>query len=193
MSTAADNMVAEDTLAAVSLDGVGRIMDVGGGSGAFLAAVGTAYPSISMTLFDLPAVAPAAQARFEGLNMAERLTIAPGSFRDHKLPDGADMISLVRALYDHSDVTVAQLLAAVFAALPKGGRLLISEPMTGGDTPTRPGDAYFALHCLAMRTGRARSAAQIVNLLTAAGFGAIKLHRSARPFVTTAITCVKLD
>ena len=46
----------------VDLRGVAHLMDVGGGTGAFLAAVGAAHPTMRMTLFDLPAVVPGAVA-----------------------------------------------------------------------------------------------------------------------------------
>jgi demethylspheroidene O-methyltransferase len=186
-------LVAEDTLDAVSLRGVTRLMDVGGGTGAFLAAAGTRWPDLQMTLFDLPAVVPAARVRFEQAGMSTRLDIHPGSFRDDPLPQGADAISLIRVLYDHQDATVTALLAAVHRALPPGGRLIISEPMTGGDRPERAGDAYFSLYCMAMRTGRARSADQIGTLLRSAGFGQITRHAPRRPFVTTVLQSVKLD
>ncbi len=184
-------LVADDTLSAVDFRGVARLMDVGGGTGAFLAAAGAAYPSLSLTLFDLPAVVPAAQDRFAAAGMADRAQIVPGSFRDQPLPQGADMISLVRVLYDHSDDTVADLLASAYAALPPGGRILISEPMTGGAAPHRAGDAYFALYCMAMRTGRARSAGRIAALLQQAGFGGIRMPKAARPFITSVVEGVR--
>lgn len=184
-------LVADDTLAAVDFRGVQRLLDVGGGTGAFLTAVGAAYPKLQMTLFDLPAVAPAAQDRFAAAGMTERAQIVPGSFRDQPLPQGADMISLIRVLYDHSDDTVAKLLASAYAALPEGGRILISEPMTGGSAPQRAGDAYFALYCMAMRTGRARSVDQISALLVGAGFRSVRAPRAARPFITSVIEGVR--
>ena len=184
-------LVAEDTLRAVAFRDVKHLMDVGGGTGAFLEAVGQAHPHLAMTLFDLPAVVPGATERFGAAQLSDRVRIAPGSFRDDALPTGADMISLVRVLYDHEDETVVALLRAAYAALPDGGRILISEPMSGGDTPERAGDAYFALYTLAMGTGRARSAAQITRLLQATGFEAVTTYRAVRPFITTAITAVK--
>lgn len=186
-------LVAADTLATVSLAGVKHLVDVGGGTGAFLAAVAADYPALPLTLFDLPAVAPVARDRFEHLGICDHLTIVPGSFRDDPLPQGADMISLIRVLYDHADETVLDLLRAVYAALPRGGRILISEPMTGGAQPERAGDAYFALYCMAMRTGRARSAEEISNLLATAGFGQSVAHKPHRAFVTTVVTAVRLD
>jgi demethylspheroidene O-methyltransferase len=186
-------LVAQDTLALVDLGRATRLMDVGGGSGTFLAAVAQRHPRLALTLFDLPAVAPAARQRFAELGLSDRVEIVTGSFRDGPLPAGADAISLVRVLYDHADTTVRALLASARAALPPGGRLIVSEPMTGGARPARAGDAYFALYCLAMRTGRARSAAEIAALMSEAGFGAIRVPRAPRPFVTSVVEAVRLD
>lgn len=127
-------LVAEDTLAAVSFRGITRLMDVGGGTGAFLEAVGRKH-DFEMVLFDLPQVVPEAQARFDAAGMAGRVTVRAGSFRDGALPEGADAISLIRVLYDHADDTVSDLLAKAFAALPRGGRLIISEPMGAARGP----------------------------------------------------------
>ena len=184
-------LVAEDTLRAVDLTRTKTLLDVGGGSGAFLAEVGAAYPDMQLQLFDLPQVAPSAQARFDRAGLADRATVLSGSFRNDPLPQGADTISLIRVLYDHSDDTVADLLAKCHAALPRGGRLLISEPMSGGHKPQRAGDAYFALYTMAMRTGRARSADEIVQLCLSAGFTTHQSPKPNRPFVTGCVIVEK--
>jgi demethylspheroidene O-methyltransferase len=184
-------LVAEDTLRAVSLKGVSHLLDVGGGTGAFLEAVGKAAPRMKMTLFDLPAVVPGAEQRFAAAAMADRVAIVPGSFRDDNLPDGADAISLIRVLYDHSDETVRALLTSVFAALPKGGRLIVSEPMGGGTRPDRAGDVYFAFYTMAMQTGRARSASEISTLLAEVGFSDVTTLKAVRPYVTQVVTAVR--
>jgi len=44
---------------------------------------------------------------------------------------------------------------------------------------------------MAMGTGRARSAARIAALCRAAGFDQIHTPRSLRPFVASAVSCVK--
>jgi demethylspheroidene O-methyltransferase len=181
-------LVAADTLRLVGLRGVSHLMDVGGGTGAFLAAVGRAHPSLRLTLFDLPAVVKGAPARLARAGLADRVTIHPGSFRDDPLPRGADAISLIRVLYDHADATVAQLLRAVHGALPAGGRLIVSEPMSGGDRPDPSTDVYFAIYTLAMRTGRTRSAAEIAALTAAAGFSNQQILPGPRPYVTSAVT-----
>jgi demethylspheroidene O-methyltransferase len=172
-------LVAEDTLRLVSLSGVRHLMDVGGGTGAFLSAVAKAHPGLQLTLFDLPEVV--AGVALPGVQ------VLSGSFRDGVLPQGADAISLIRVLYDHSDATVAALLRACHVALPKDGRLIISEPMSGGDRPDPATDVYFAIYTLAMQTGRTRSGPEIAALARAAGFLSISPARSLRPFVTSAL------
>ena len=181
-------LVAEDTLRMVDLSGVTRLLDVGGGTGAFLAAVGAAHPHLQLALFDLPVVLAGARAR---LGQSGRVSLHPGSFRDDPLPTGADAISLIRVLYDHDDSTVLHLLRAAHAALPPGGRLIISEPMSGGAVPDRTTDVYFAVYTMAMQTGRTRSAADITAILTAAGFISICIYKGFRPFVTSVVTAVR--
>ncbi|HSF63663.1 MAG TPA: methyltransferase [Paracoccaceae bacterium] len=184
-------LVAEDTLRLVDFRGIRHLMDVGGGTGAFLSAVHDTHPALRLTLFDLPAVMGAARARLARLGQGAAVTLVPGSFRDEALPTGADAISLIRVLYDHSDATVAQLLGRVFAALPPGGRVIVSEPMSGGACPDRATDVYFAFYTAAMQTGRTRSAAEIGGLLAAAGFDSVQNHPGTRSFVTSAVTARK--
>ncbi|NBE09049.1 methyltransferase [Paragemmobacter ruber] len=181
-------LVAADTLRLVDFGGVTHLMDVGGGTGAFLAAIGAAHPSLRMTLFDLPAVVPGATARLAAAGVADRVTICPGSFRDDPLPRGAEAISLVRVLYDHADATVAALLRAVHDALPPGGRVVVSEPMSGGARPDPATDVYFSLYTLAMQTGRTRSGAEIARMLGDAGFADIQIRPGFRSFVTSVVT-----
>ncbi len=186
-------LVAEETLKAVDLSSCGKLLDIGGGTGAFLSAVGASYPDLALQLFDLPEVAPHAQARFEREGLADRASITTGSFREDSIPEGASTISLVRVLYDHQDETVRGLLAKVFKALPENGSLIISEPMSGGSKPDRTADAYFALYCMAMRTGCVRSADRISQLLTEVGFADISQRATDRPFITRVVTARKLS
>jgi demethylspheroidene O-methyltransferase len=180
-------LVAEDTLRTIDFSDIRNLMDVGGGSGAFLCAVGAAEKRPHLTLFDLPQVAPAAANRFAKAGLTKRSTIHSGSFREDAFPANIDAISLVRVLYDHDDESVRALLKKCHAALPKSGRLIISEPMSGGLQPERAGDAYFALYTLAMRTGKARSAQEIAALCKEAGFKTVRLPKANRPFVTTCL------
>ena len=79
-------LVAEDTLALADLSGVGQLLDVGGGTGAFLVAVARKYPRLNIVLFDIPTVVDGAAARMVQAGIVNPLTVHPGSFRDDPLP-----------------------------------------------------------------------------------------------------------
>jgi len=84
------------------------------------------------------------------------------------------------------------LLAKCWDSLPLAGRLLISEPMSGGAHPEPAGDVYFALYTLAMRTGKTRSIQEISSLCRQAGFEVTQTPKPARPFVTRCLEARKL-
>lgn len=176
------SLVAEETLKSVSLKGVEVLMDIGGGSGRFLDAALSRYPNLQGMLVDLPGVTARSHPR---------MTRHPADFRIDDLPRGADAISLIRVLYDHQDDTVRPLLRKAYEALPRGGQLVISEPMSGGANPNRPGDVYFAFYCMAMGTGCVRDPDRISTLLSDAGFDRVSVPRMDRPFVTQAVTARK--
>lgn len=184
-------LVAQDTLRSVSLRGVGTLMDVGGGAGAFLSAALDRYPRLNGVLFDLPDVVPAARRRLSGAEAEGRCRLVPGSFREGALPGNADAISLIRVLYDHGDQVVTDLLSKVFDALPAGGRLIISEPMSGGVRPDPAGDVYFSFYTMAMGTGQVRTGKRIAEMCEAAGFAKMSTPTGLRTYVTSTLVGVK--
>lgn len=176
-------MIAEQVLAAYDFNRHQHLLDVGGGTGAFLAAVHAQYPSLARTLFDLPGVvANVDQAA------ADAPHVVAGSFRADALPTGADVVSLVRIVHDHDDDVVLELLARVRDALPAGGTLLIAEPMAGTPGAEPVGDAYFGFYLLAMGSGRARTRAEIDGLLAASGFRTSQWHATPIPLICSVIS-----
>ncbi|MEM6482175.1 MAG: methyltransferase, partial [Pseudomonadota bacterium] len=184
-------LVARDTLTMLPLRGTVNVLDVGGGSGVFLSEVLRRNVRARGMLFDLPQVMQGAKSRLEAAGLGERVSLHPGSFREGDLPDGADVITLIRVLYDHSDETVLELLRKVYASLPPGGRLIVSEPMSGGGRPARAGDVYFAFYTMAMGTGQVRSATEIARLCMSVGFKDVRVPSPPRAFITSALSCVK--
>ncbi|WFE76981.1 methyltransferase [Roseinatronobacter sp. S2] len=178
-------LVAQEALRVLPLKGAAHLLDVGGGTGAFLRAVHARYPALELSLFDLPDVVAMA-------DLPANVGRHGGSFRDDPLPQGADVISLVRVLYDHRDDTVRALLHKVFATLPAGGRVLVIEPMSGGARPDPYTDVYFSVYTMAMQTGRTRSAQEIATLLKDAGFAKITSVRTRRSYVSAVIAAQKL-
>lgn len=179
------SLVAADTLSMVDLSDRRCLMDVGGGTGAFLRAVSTRHPRLDLMLFDLPDVVAKADPSIP------RLIVHPGNFREDSLPPGADAISLVRVLYDHPDNLVRKLLKSVWAALPEGGRLIVSEPISGAEKPCPETDIYFAVYTLAMQTGRTRSARELSEMMRETGFRPSPVRAAPRPFVTSVVEAVR--
>lgn len=178
LMAATQPMVAAQALAAYDFRRHRRLLDIGGGEGAFLSAVATNAPRLELGLFDLPPVVARAGH--------PRLTRHPGSFLTDSLPPGYDLHSLVRVLHDHDDEPAACILSASRAALAPGGRLLIVEPMAqAGGAPE--GHAYFGLYLAAMGSGRPREPHEIKQMLLDAGFRTVRPLRTPLPLVARAL------
>ena len=191
LMAASQPMVAAQAIDAYPLHRHRRLLDVGGGDGAFLAAVGARVPDLGLALFDLPAVAERARARLDSVGLAARTTIHGGDFLRDALPTGHDVISLIRVLHDHDDAEALTLLRGVFAALPPGGVLLIAEPMAATRGCEPMGDAYFGFYLWAMGSGRPRSSATITAMLKSIGFSGVHQAVTAMPLTASAIVAVK--
>ena len=184
LMAASQALIAEDILEACPLQRHRCLLDVGGGEGAFLAAAARASPHLRLKLFDLPAVAARAEARFRRDGLAGRAEAIGGSFLADPLPAGADVVTLVRVVHDHDDEAVRLLLRRIRAALPPGGRLIVAEPMSGTPGAGPVTEAYFGLYLLAMGSGRCRSAGELTALLNEAGFSSVHERPTRRPLLT---------
>lgn len=188
LMAASQPMVAEEVLGAYSFSRHRCLLDVGGGEGAFLSAVGARHPQLRLMLFDLPAVAQRAGERLRERGLADRTTLHGGSFHEDALPQGADLISLVRVAHDHDDDAVMALFRRIHEALPEGGTLLLAEPMSATPGAEPIGDAYFGFYLLAMGRGRPRRAEELHRMLAAAGFRESRSLPTRTPMVTSLIT-----
>jgi demethylspheroidene O-methyltransferase len=198
LMTASQPMVIEELLAVYPFERHRCLLDVGAGEGRFVAALAQHAPQLQLMLFDLPPVAALARERLQGLGLSAadgmpqgpsavsetptaRVQTFGGSFFDDALPKGADIVSLVRVLFDHDDAHVLQILRAARAALPVGGTLVIAEPMAQAQGARAMGDAYFGFYLLAMGRGQPRSAQDLSLLLQQAGFKQVRSLRTRLP------------
>jgi len=183
LMAASQPMIAEEVLSAKPFRPGDRVLDVGGGEGAFLSALARAYPDLDLALFDLPAVTERARETLAAQGLGDRVVLHGGSFLSDPLPSGATAITLVRILHDHDDAPVRRLLHAARQALPPGGRLIVAEPMA--DTPgAEPiGAAYFGFYLRAMGSGRPRSEQELRDMLREAGFGSLRSLKTRTPLL----------
>lgn len=167
---------------------VGRhrcLLDVGGGDGTFLAAAAARAPDLRLILFDLPSVAERAAARLEAVGLGQRACTVGGDFHVDALPEGADLISLIRVVHDHDDAAALAILRAARRALPAQGVLLLAEPMAGTPGAEPIGDAYFAFYLLALGSGRPRTPSELRELLRRAGFGDVRQVPTHTPLLVS--------
>jgi len=190
LMAASQPLVSREILDAYPFQRHRRLLDVGGGEGAFLEAVGLRHPRLELGLLDLPAVAARARERLVERFAPTRLHLHGGDFFRDPLPEGADLVTLVRILHDHDDEHARILLHAARRALPPGGTVLIAEPMAGVRGAETVGAAYFSLYLLAMGQGRPRSPAEYKALLLEAGFRKVRSPRPRSPVLTGVVTGV---
>lgn len=181
LMAASQHFVADQVLASFRFPATARLLDIGGGHGAFLERMGAAHDGLTLGLFDLPEVAEAGEKHLSARFGAARVTGHPGNFFEDPIPTGYDIVSLVRILHDHDDGPVAELLANIRQSLAPGGRLLIAEPMAQAPGAEGMGEAFFGFYLWAMGSGRPRSATEIAAMAKAAGFARTQSIATPQP------------
>ena len=143
------------------------IADIGGGTGAVLAAILSAHPAIRGILVDRPHVLAGAGPVLRGARVADRVTVVPGDFFDG-VPGGADAYLLVRILHDWADDDAVRILRGVRAAMAPDSRLLVLDAVVGPPNED-PLVKFMDLMMLVSAGGRERTEAEWGQLLAAGG------------------------
>lgn len=193
LMAASQNLIAEQVLSAYPVARHRRLLDVGGGAGAFALAAMQNAPRLQACVFDLPSVSQRAHECFHRSGLSDRGSAKGGDFTADPLPTGFDLISLVRILHDHNDDVVLDLLNSVRKSIAPGGSILVAEPMreTRGAEPV--GAAYFGFYLMAMGQGRPRSAKELSGMLEAAGFSAPRLRSTSAPLLCRVLVAEAAD
>ena len=166
---------------ALDLRGDERIIDAGGGLGALALMVLGAYPGAHLTVLDRPEVV--AQGR-TSCGQQERLRWhAANIFEPWGLQ--ADVVLLSRVLHDWEDQAALRILTRAREVLPAGGRVVVVEMLIPEGSVA---GALCDLHLLMATGGRERSAAELGELLGAAGFSLESVRSvAALPSIVTGV------
>lgn len=149
-----------------------RVLDVGGGSGAFDIQLCTHHPHLRATVFDLPHVTPIAVANIAAAGLTDQITPVPGDFFTDALPAGHDAILLSMIMHDWEEEQNLKILRKCHDALDPGGIVIISELLMNDDqTGPRPA-ALMSLNMLVEGMGRNYTATQYAEWLRHCGFTA---------------------
>jgi hypothetical protein len=148
------------------------IADIGGGTGALLAALLRALPAVKGILFDQPQVV----AGVATVGVEDRVEVVAGSFFE-SVPGGADLYLLRRILHDWPDDEATAILQRVKQAMGSGAVLVIVDAVIGPPNED-PLTKFLDLGMLVSEGGRERTEADWSVLLTGAGFRVVGLRRA---------------
>jgi len=148
------------------------VVDVGGGNGALLIGILRAHPHLRGIVFDQPHVVERAQTQIAANQLADRCSVAGGSFFD-TAPEGADAYLLKHVIHDWNDEDALRILKRCRDAMPEHGKLLIVEnvyPSRIDRSLESRGATANDVNMLVNTGGRQRSEAEFTALYAAAGF-----------------------
>lgn len=157
-----------------------RIMDIGGGSGAYCIAAAKAHPKIEGIVLDLPVVCEVTREFLIENGVADRVRAQPCDFTRDPFPMDCDVAIMASNLPMYSREVIAGVIRKAHDALAAGGEMhLIGE--TTNDERTGPwGPAYWGLgQAVADSLGLAHSEADVLGYFRAAGFERV----AAVPFI----------
>jgi SAM-dependent methyltransferase len=155
------------------------VCDIGGGQGTLLATILERDPKLSGCLVDGPLALASAKQRFEASGLSTRVQLLSADFFE-ALPAGHDLYLMKDVLHDWDDQRAGRILQNVRAAMPEGGRLLISEMLLEPGEARFPGTFADLQMMVVCSEGRQRSISEMEALLRAAGFRLSRVWRTAR-------------
>jgi (2Fe-2S) ferredoxin/predicted O-methyltransferase YrrM len=162
---------AQPVVSALDLEGVRRVLDLGGGSGAYAMAFARGRPEIEVTVFDLPTVTPLTRRYVGGSGMEDRIHTRDGDLRTDSYGTGFDLVFVSAICHMNGPGENRDMLRKVKDALAPGGRVVIQDFILNEEKTAPTLAALFALNMLVgTREGSAYSDAEYAAWLTEVGF-----------------------
>lgn len=183
---------AKQVAAALDLDGVDSLLDIGGGPGVYVREFLGAVPGLRATILDLPRVCGIARENVAGTEYADRvefaegeaLTIGDDAVLKHS-PGGYGMVLASNLIHSMDEGRVRELLRRAVRWCAPGGRVVIKDFLLD-DTRTSPASAaLFSINMLVNNAGRSYAWSEVERWLAEAldgcGAGASELKRIELP------------
>lgn len=155
----------------VDLTGRRKMMDLGGGSGAYSINAVQTFDGLEAVVFDLPPVTVVTEEYLERNGVADRVATMGGDFINDPLPTGCDVAVMASNLPIYDGPNIQKVVSKAFDALEPGGEMhLIGETLN----PDGIGPLDAALWGLAEihygSGGRAHTSEECLGYFTTAGF-----------------------
>ncbi|KAM6912498.1 acetylserotonin O-methyltransferase 2 [Xenentodon cancila] len=168
-----------DIVTAFNLSCFQRIVDLGGCTGALAREMARAYPSSSVTVFDLPEVVEAAQKHFSLENDA--VAFQSGDFFSGEIP-AADLFVLARIIHDWPEEKSLALLKKIYDSCEPGGGVLLVEAMLFENRRGPVMAQVFSLSMLVQTEGRERPPSKYTHMLNKTGFHDVHVCRTGKSY-----------
>jgi len=162
-------------VATVGAAGVRRLIDLGGGSGAYSIAFARANPELRAEVLDLASVVPIAEKHIAEAGLGDRVKTRVGDLLTDEFGSGYDLALLSAICHMFSPEENWNLLRRTFRALVPGGRVVIRDFILEPDKTAPKWAVLFALNTLvATRGGATYTEAEYTSWLEEAGFVSIE-------------------
>lgn len=169
------SMRAPVVIRAIDASSVTRLIDIGGGSGAYAIAFAQTNPRLSAVVFDLATVTPIAEGHIAKSGLSGRVSTRVGDLRNDSFGGGHDLALLSAICHMLGPDENADLLRRVFDALVPGGRVAIQDHIMNDDGTAPRAGALFAVNMLVgTPKGSSYRATQYSSWLAQAGFESIE-------------------
>lgn len=132
----------------VNLDGVERVLDVGGGSGAYAVEFCRRKPGLEAVIFDLPDVLPLTEKYVRESGFSDRISTTAGDYTKDELGSDFDMAFLSAVIHSNSPEVNIELFRKCWLALVPGGRIVVQDFIMNDHRTSPPHGAVFALNML---------------------------------------------
>lgn len=162
---------APQVVRAVGAEGIERMLDVGGGSGAYSIAFAQANPHLQAEILDVAPVVPIACRHIEAARVGDRVSVRVGDLRSDRFASGYGLVFISAICHMLSPEENRNLIARSHEALAAGGRVVIQDFILEPDKTAPRWGALFALNMLVgTRGGSSYSEPEYAAWLTGAGF-----------------------
>jgi ubiquinone/menaquinone biosynthesis C-methylase UbiE len=163
---------------AISLRGAFKMLDVGGGSGAYSIAFARKKRDLRVTVLDLPDVLPITREYVTEAGLIGRFDFIGGDLRTVDFGSGYDLVLISAVCHMLSPRTNRRLIGKAFAALSPGGRLLIHDFVLDENRASPPNAAIFAVNMLVnTEGGNSYTANEYRAWLKESGFRSVRFRR----------------
>lgn len=173
---------APQVVSTVGVEGVRRMLDVGGGSGAYSIAFAQASPGLHAEVLDLERVTRIAQRHIGAAGLHDRVGTRAGDFRTDDLGAGFDLVYVSAICHMLDEEENRSLLRKCYGALVPGGRLVIQDFILESDKTAPKTAALFSLNMLVgTRGGASYSVDEYTAWMREAGFAEVRRSALAGP------------